>query len=235
MKTKRRVIAYATYLACTFVSAFVICNVTASERVVLQNDAKTETLVVYNDKEKASMPKVVEIKEAEPQEQEQQENIVEEEQVEEPVIEEASAPVVENPIVFEGMTLDELAAKLDRSLTSTLSGTGYLFASRSVELGIDPYLAVSIVLHETGCTWQCSTLVTQCNNVGGMKGSPGCGGGSYKAFATLEEGINSYMDNLYNNYYAYGLTTPELMNPKYAASTSWAAQVRGYMDRLRAA
>ena len=234
MKTKRQVIAYATYLACTFVSAFVICNATASERIVLQDDVQTETLVVYNDKEKASMPKVVEIKEAEPQaQQDTQEENVEEEQVEEPVIEEASAPV--DPIVFEGMTLDELAAKLDRSLTSTLSGTGYLFASRSVELGIDPYLAVSIVLHETGCTWQCSTLVTQCNNVGGMKGSPGCGGGSYKAFATLEEGINSYMDNLYNNYYAYGLTTPELMNQKYAASTSWASQVRGYMDRLRAA
>lgn len=234
MKTKRQVIAYATYLACTFVSAFVICNATASERIVLQDDVQTETLVVYNDKEKASMPKVVEIKEAEPQaQQDTQEENVEEEQVEEPVIEEASAPV--DPIVFEGMTLDELAAKLDRSLISTLSGTGYLFASRSVELGIDPYLAVSIVLHETGCTWQCSTLVTQCNNVGGMKGSPGCGGGSYKAFATLEEGINSYMDNLYNNYYAYGLTTPELMNPKYAASTSWASQVRGYMDQLRAA
>lgn len=234
MKTKRQVIAYATYLACTFVSAFVICNATASERIVLQDDVQTETLVVYNDKEKASMPKIVEIKEAEPQaQQDTQEENVEEEQVEEPVIEEASAPV--DPIVFEGMTLDELAAKLDRSLTSTLSGTGYLFASRSVELGIDPYLAVSIVLHETGCTWQCSTLVTQCNNVGGMKGSPGCGGGSYKAFATLEEGINSYMDNLYYNYYAYGLTTPELMNQKYAASTSWAPQVRGYMDRLRAA
>ena len=233
MKTKRRVIAYATYLACTFVSAFVICNVTASERVVLQNDAKTETLVVYNDKEKASMPKVVEIKEAEPQEQ--QEKNVEEEQVEEPVIEEASAPVVENPIVFEGMTLDELAAKLDRSLTSTLSGTGYLFASRSVELGIDPYLAVSIVLHETGCKWNCSTLLKQCNNVGGMKGSPGCNGGSYKAFATLEEGISAYMNNLYSNYFSQGLTTPETIGPKYAASSTWASQVTAYMNEIKAA
>ena len=106
MKTKRQVIAYATYLACTFVSAFVICNATASERIVLQDDVQTETLVVYNDKEKASMPKVVEIKEAEPQaQQDTQEENVEEEQVEVPVIEEASAPV--DPIVFEGMTLVE--------------------------------------------------------------------------------------------------------------------------------
>lgn len=235
MKNHRRVIVQAIYLTLAFVFVFATCTHNHNGRVVLQNDSKTETLIVYNDTGKTSKPEVIELKEETEDKEQQEENTQKKQAKEElePVIEEASAPV--DPIVYEGMTLDELAAKLDRSLSSTLSGTGYAFAARSVELGIDPYLAVGIVLHETGCTWNCSSLVRECNNVGGMKGSPGCGGGSYKAFATLEEGINSYMDNLYNNYYAYGLTTPETIGPKYAASTTWSSKVRWYMDKLRAA
>ena len=138
-------------------------------------------------------------------------------------------------IVYDGLTLDELAAKLDRTLNSTLSGQGYTFASYAIELGIDPYLAVAVVMHETGCKWECSTLVKQCNNVGGMKGSPGCNGGSYKAFPSLAEGIRAYMDNLYKNYFSMGLTTPEAIGPKYAASSTWATQVTSYINEIKAA
>ena len=132
------------------------------------------------------------------------------------------------------LSYDELVAKLNRSLNSTLAGKGDSFAKYATELGIDPYLAVAIVLHETGCKWNCSTLLKQCNNVGGMKGSPGCNGGSYKAFSSLDEGIKAFMTNLYKNYYAYGLTTPETIGPKYAASTTWATQVRAYMREIEA-
>lgn len=132
------------------------------------------------------------------------------------------------------LSYDELVAKLNRSLNSDLAGKGDSFAKYATELGIDPYLAVAIVLHETGCKWNCSTLLKQCNNVGGMKGSPGCNGGSYKAFPTLDEGIRAFMTNLYNNYYAKGLTTPETIGPKYAASTTWATQVRAYMSEIEA-
>lgn len=138
-----------------------------------------------------------------------------------------------DPIVYDGMTMTELANKLDRSLGSTLTGTGYTFASESLALGIDPYLAVAIVLHETGCRWGCSYLVRACNNVGGMKGSPGCNGGSYASFATLDDGIRSYLSNLYRNYYTYGLTTPETIGPKYAVSTTWASKVNWYIDYIR--
>ena len=140
---------------------------------------------------------------------------------------------VETNIVYDNMTFDELSNKLDRSLKSKLSGTGNLFAKYSLEKGVDPYLAVAIALHETGCNWNCSNLVTSCNNVGGMKGSPSCGNGSYRAFATLEEGIKAYIDNLYKNYYAYGLNTPELINPKYAASTTWASKVNWYIEVIK--
>lgn len=170
--------------------------------------------------------------------------IVEEEQKKEEIIKNEKEEEIKNnvenlkeivdPKVYDGLTMTELTQKLERNLNSTLSGYGYLFASYSLSLGLDPYLALAITLQETGCKWNCSTLVKECNNVGGMKGSPGCNGGSYKAFPTLEEGIKSYLDNLYYNYYSIGLTTPELINPKYAESTEWSRYVNNYLIQIRA-
>ncbi len=137
-------------------------------------------------------------------------------------------------IVYDGMNIQQLSDKLNRTLNSDLKGKGELFAKMSVDLGIDPYLAVAISMHETGCKWNCSRLVKTCNNVGGMKGSPGCGGGAYARFSSLDEGIRAYMNNLYKNYTSKGLTTPEAMSPKYAGSTTWASQVRTYMNEIKA-
>ena len=136
-------------------------------------------------------------------------------------------------IVYDGMTLDELAAKLDRYLASDLKGKGYLYASHSLEIGIDPYLAVAISMHETGCKWGCSNLVKQCNNVGGQVAKPSCNGGSYKYYPTLDEGIIGFLDNIKRNYYDYGLTTPETMNPKYAADPNWANVVNRTIEQIK--
>lgn len=137
--------------------------------------------------------------------------------------------------VWDGLTRQELIDKLNRSLNSTLAGQGEVFADYCIEHGMDPYLALAIVLQETGCRWSCSYLVNACNNIGGQKGSPGCDGGEYRAFNSLDEGIRGFLDNLYYNYYAYGLTTAESINPKYAESSSWAYNVNAYIDRIRAA
>lgn len=140
---------------------------------------------------------------------------------------------VQPEIVFDGLTMDELSEKLNRSLKSKLMNQGNLIASYSLEKGVDPYLATAIMLHETGCSYNCSSLVTYCNNVGGMKGSPSCGGGSYSSFATIEDGIMAFIDNLANNYYAIGLTTPELMNSRYAESTTWASKVNAHITQIK--
>ena len=136
-------------------------------------------------------------------------------------------------IVYDGLTMEELAAKLDRILNDDLKGKGYLYASHSLEMGVDPYLAVAISLLETGCKWTCSRLVKECNNVGGQKGSPGCDGGSYKTYNTLDEGIIGFIDNIYYNYVAYDLLTPAQMSRKYAESTTWAPKVENYMEQIR--
>ena len=128
------------------------------------------------------------------------------------------------------MTIDELSSKIEDSLNSDISGYGYFIANYSLEKGIDPYLATAIMLHETGCTWGCSSLVKNCNNVGGMKGS-GCG--AYGYFNTLEEGIQKFIDNIYNNYYAYGLTDAFSMGNKYAEDPEWAIKVNRYIEKIK--
>lgn len=139
-----------------------------------------------------------------------------------------------NEIVYDGLTLTQLTEKLNKNLKSSLTNTGHYFANYYLETGLDPYLAVAIVLQETGCKWTCSKLVRNCNNIGGMKGSPKCNGGSYRKYDTLEEGIKGYLNMLYKNYYSKGLTTPELINPKYATSTSWSVSVNSYINTIKA-
>lgn len=149
-------------------------------------------------------------------------------------IKEVKESTPEADIVYDGLTLDELALKLDKSLKSTLSGKGSLYASYALQMGVDPYVAVAITLHETGCSYNCSKIVRECNNVGGMKGSPGCNGGSYKKFSTIDEGIKSFIDNLSNNYYKKGLNTVEKINTKYATSTVWSSKINNYISKIRA-
>ena len=150
-----------------------------------------------------------------------------EEVIDEQIVQEE--PTLE--VVYDGLTLDELSLKLNKSLNSDISEKGYLIASHSLELGVDPYMATAIILQETGCKWQCSYLVRSCNNVGGQKGS-GCG--SYSYFNSLDEGIIAFIDNLYKNYISYGLYTPEQINPKYAEDPNWAVAVNKYIESIKA-
>ena len=215
-------------------NAFEIEGNTVAYETVTMNDLSTGRVeeVKNQNKNETSIDTV----------DESNDNIVEDATTEEVVIEdeledvktyEEVSTVPVDPIVYDGLTMGQLADKLNRSLKSTISGKGYLIASYSLQLGIDPYMATAIILHETGCNGTCSRLVRECNNVGGQKGGPSCGGGSYKAYTTLDEGIMGYLDNLYRNYYSYGLTTPETIGPKYAASTTWASQVNNYIALIK--
>lgn len=132
--------------------------------------------------------------------------------------------------VYDNLTMEELTEKLNRTLSSNLSGKGEIFAKYSVELGVDPYLAVAIAMHETGCTWDCSYLAKTCNNVGGQKGT-GCG--EYQAFDTLEDGIYGFILNIKNKYVDYGLMTAEEMNPKYAEDPNWSSKVNKYIEKIK--
>lgn len=152
----------------------------------------------------------------------------EEQKQEEITVEEPTEP--ERIEVYYNLTIEELSDKLNRVLSSDLSGKGESFAKYSIDLGVDPYLAVAIAMHETGCTWNCSHITKSCNNVGGQKGD-GCG--AYKAYDTLEEGIYGFISNIKVNYVDYGLTTAETMNPKYAEDTEWSSKVNKYIEKIK--
>lgn len=139
----------------------------------------------------------------------------------------------EEKVVYDGLTEQQLIEKINKFLKSDLKNKGDLYVTYSLEKGVDPYLAVAISMHETGCKWGCSTLVKQCNNVGGQVGGPSCNGGSYMKYNTLDEGIKGFIDNIAKNYVQKGLTTAEEMNPKYAADKNWASKVNKYIDEIK--
>lgn len=220
MKMKLRIVEGIT-LSLTILLDIILIN---------HNSIISNKTAIKDNRSTANYMSIEEIKkETEPKEEKEEPKVEiamaqEEQKVEEPV-------VVEDPIVFDGKTLQQIAEQLDKSLNSDIAGKGYLIASKSIEYGVDPYMATAIILQETGCKWNCSSLVKNCNNVGGQKGS-GCG--SYNYFESLDIGIDAFISNLYRNYIAQGLTTLEAINTKYAASTQWAVQVNNYMESIKA-
>ena len=192
--------------------------------VLYYTKAKEEELVYMNE---LYNPAIYETKLVDNEIINNDNNEVEEQKIEEPVVEEKV-----KEIVYDGLTMEELSIKLDNVLNDTLSGMGSVYAKYSIELGVDPYLAVAISMHETGCTWSCSTLAKSCNNIGGQKGT-GCG--EYQAYPTLEEGIYGFIANIKNKYVDFGLLTAEEMNPKYAEDPMWASKVNKYIEKIREA
>ena len=133
--------------------------------------------------------------------------------------------------VYEGMTLEEVADQLNKTLKNELAGKGMTIASKSIELGVDPFVATAIMMHETGCGQStCSKIARTCNNFGGQKGS-GCG--AYKKYDSIDEGLNGMITNLYKNYYSQGLTTPEAIGPKYAESSTWVGMINWYVGKIK--
>ena len=145
-------------------------------------------------------------------------------------IEMETAPAsVQRIEVFQGMTMEELSAKLDRSLGGILAGHGNTIAEHSLELGIDPYIVTAIMMHETGNGT--SRIANSCYNFGGQKGY-GCG--AYKRYGSVDEGLRGMIDNLYNNFYSRGLTTVESIGPRYAESGTWVGMINWYIDKIKA-
>lgn len=133
-------------------------------------------------------------------------------------------------IVFDGMTVTELTNKLNKSLRGFVTNTGYLFADYTRKTGLDPYLAVAIMLHESGCNGTCSNLAVNYYNFGGFRST----GSNWYHYDTFDEGMNAFLNVIYNNYYSQGLTTPEAIVCKYnACSEHWVSQVRDYMNTIR--
>ncbi|EJR49114.1 hypothetical protein IIO_06598 [Bacillus cereus VD115] len=105
--------------------------------------------------------------------------------------------------------------ELNISLQSegAFSGKGQAFLDAGKKYGVDPVLAGAIAIHETG--HGTSNAVRNKNNPGGLM-DPSTGWATLQVFPTLDAGIDAMIRNLFRNYISKGLTTPELIGPKYA-------------------
>lgn len=151
-------------------------------------------------------------------------------------METAPASVIVPPRVevYEGQTLEELAERLNRHLGNDIvAGKGELIATECLNKGVDPYITVAIILHETGCGSHCSNLARYCYNFGGQKGKPSCNGGAFRQFDTVDEGLVGMINNLSKNYFAMGLTTPETIGPKYCEGNEWAGHITWFVNKIR--
>lgn len=204
--------------------------------LIIQKDMDTSmkpstSLTGFDIKNMAASSNMI-VKDVENQKEDEEESLL----LTEVEMETAPASVIVPPRVevYDGLTLEELGDKLNRNLGSdTVSGQGHLIAAECINKGVDPYITVAIILHETGCGSHCSNLARYCYNFGGQKGSPGCNGGAFKQFNTIEEGLVGMIDNLSRNYFAIGLTTPETIGPKYCEGNEWAGKISWFVNKIR--
>ena len=88
---------------------------------------------------------------------------------------------------------------------------------------LDYRLAISIARLETANFT--SDIYVQNNNVGGMRVREG----QWNSYNSLIQGVNDFVICLKDNYINQGLTTPELIQPKYCPTSDgehWLEQVK---------
>ena len=130
--------------------------------------------------------------------------------------------------VYEGKTREEVINQLNKSLGGVLSGKANIIVDKALSLGVDPYVAAAIMVHESANGK--SRIARSCNNFGGQKGA-GCGG--WKSYPSVQAGIEGMIQNMYNNYYSKGLNTIDKMASRYAESPAWPAKIHSFVNKLK--
>lgn len=111
------------------------------------------------------------------------------------------------------MSVTEIIKKNNESVVERLSNVDNLTIEERIELkchqyGIDPDIPLAIARLETGHFT--SRAFKEDNNVGGLSINE-----VPMSFDTLEDGIEAFVQNLANNYFAQGLDTVEEIGAKY--------------------
>ena len=127
---------------------------------------------------------------------------------------------------YNGETLTQIAGKLNNKFKGSLAGMGEFFANLCMERGMDPYLLAAISVHETGFG-RSNAAITK-YNYGGIMCS-----GKLCTYSSKEEVITKFIDVVYKYYFKNGLTTPEAMNPRYAADPNWSVRVNNHYYALK--
>ena len=135
---------------------------------------------------------------------------------------------------YNGESIEQIGKKIDRLLVKTpLDGYGEEIARKSIIKAVNPYLIGGIILESTKCKMECSVLLIQCNNVSGIKASPGCFGGTYKQYNNFSDSITDLVNNISKEFYTTDLQNPYKMFKKYGRNETWAFKVNKYMEELK--
>lgn len=133
------------------------------------------------------------------------------------------------------MDIDGAQVEIDRNnrllklaplFKGALVGYERYFYEECEKIGLPFDMALAITLHESA--YGTSNLAMTQNNFGGIRSGDG-----WASFATVEEGIDFYLNLLKTSYFDKGADTPETIGPIYApGSQVWAIQIRQYMEDI---
>ena len=156
---------------------------------------------------------------------------------------EPEKPAEENPgqeevvdTSFNGESIEQIGKKFDTYCKKTpLEGYGEYIAKNSIAKGVNPYLISAMILESSRCKTDCSVIFKECNNVSGTKGSPGCFGGLYRTYDSLNDSISDIIGDISKEFYTSEMQAPYKMYKQYGKNSSWAFKVSNYMDAIKRA
>ena len=135
---------------------------------------------------------------------------------------------------YEGEDVDSVTSKLEKYFDKTdLYDYAKFIAEKSIKKGVNPYLIAGIVYESTSCKNECSILFKECNNVAMIKDKPGCFGGSYKAYNSVNDSILDVIDRVKNNYETKEDQIPYKIYKLFGKNSSWAFKVSNFMEEMK--
>lgn len=135
---------------------------------------------------------------------------------------------------FDGESIEVIGKKFDNYVKKTpLEGYGEQIAKASISKGVNPYLIGAIILESSRCKTECSVIFKECNNVSGIKGSPGCFGGAYRVYNSVNDAITDIAKDIGEKFYTKEMQAPYKMYKDYGKNSSWAFKVSNYMDGIK--
>ena len=66
-----------------------------------------------------------------------------------------------------------------------------------------------------------------------MKGEPGCFGGAYKNYSSVNDAITDLVNQISDKFYTPEMQVPYKMYKEYGKSSAWAFKVTNYMDVIK--
>ena len=135
---------------------------------------------------------------------------------------------------YNGESIEQIGKRFDHYVKKTpLEGYGEYVAKVSISKGVNPYLIGAIILESSRCKTECSVIFKECNNVSGMKGSPGCFGGTYRVYDSINDAISDIVGDISKKFYTKEMQSPYKMYKDYGKNSSWAFKVSNYMDAIK--